>query len=218
MKTISKSLTIFILLLIARLLCHAQTNYRIHLNVSPVKAELRGITVNQDSTGDVFIRVNLDGEVKIGTSRQGTMEYWDAADGKHRKGKTKAIADLNIDYYDNFDADKTGKLKTFGDMTVDYYTRSDGFDNVGKVKSIGGVVIKYYDRFDADPELIGRIKSVGSDAITYYTKFDGFDNIGKLKSIGKTVITYFDRFSGREYLGRVKSVKGKTTNLYISQE
>jgi hypothetical protein len=218
MKTILKSLTVFTLLLTTVSFCLAQSNYRIHLNVSPVKAELRGITVNQDSTGDVFIRVNLDGEVKIGTTRQGDMEYWDAADGKHRKGKTKAIANLSIDYYDNFDADKTGKLKTFSDMTVDYYTRFEGFDNIGKVKSIGGVVIKYYDRFDGDPELTGRIKSVGDDKITYYTKFDGFDNIGKLKRIGNTVITYFDRFTGREYLGRVKSVKGTTPALYVTQE
>jgi hypothetical protein len=215
MKTILKSVLVFCLLISAVAFCDAQSTYHIDLNVSPVKAELRGITFVCDS---VTLRVNTDGTIKLSPSRKGDIDYWAATDGEYRKGKLKSIGNAAIDYYDNFSSDKTGRLKSVGGVTVDYYTKFDGSDNIGKIKSIGRITFKYYDRFDADPELTGRIKSVGDDVITYYTKFDGLDNIGKLKSIGKTVIIYFDRFSGREYLGRVKSVKGKTTNLFISQE
>jgi len=218
MKITLRTISFFVLLLPFGTACFAQSNYRIHLNVSPVKAELVDITVYQDSTRDIFIALEKDGIARIGTTRQGTMEYWDKADGLYRKNRTKSLAGVPADFYDNSDADKTSKLKVFGNMTVDYYSKFDGSDNIGKVKSIGGVIIKYYDRFDADPELTGRLKSVGNDNITYYTKYDGNDNIGKLKSIGNTVITYFDRFDGRDYLGRVKSVKGKTPSLYVSRE
>ncbi|MBW4891300.1 hypothetical protein KXQ82_16350 [Mucilaginibacter sp. HMF5004] len=217
MKTLRPTL-LFALLLTFTTFCFAQNKYQIRLKVSPIKAELRSIIVNQDSTCDVFIGLDPDGIARVGTSRQGTIEYWGTNDGAHRKNKTKTLAGVPQDFYDSFDVDKTGKLKSFGRMVVDYYTRFDGFDNIGKVKSIDGVIFKYYDRFDGDPKLTGRLKSVGDDKITYYSQFDGFDNIGKLKSIGNTVITYFDRFSGREYLGRVKSVKGTTPTLYVTQE
>ncbi len=216
MRNTLRSLLLLVILL--PLAVKAQVTYRIHLNVSPVKAELKDITVNQDSTGSVFISLGRDGIARTGTTREGTMEYWGANDGAYRKNRIKSLAGIPADFYDGSDDAKTGKLKSFGDMTVDYYTKIDGLDNIGKVKSIGGVSIKYYDRFDADPELTGRLKSVGDDKITYYTKYDGPDNIGLLKSIGGTEITYFDRFAGREYLGRVKSVKGKTPSLYVTRE
>jgi hypothetical protein len=215
MKTILKSVFIFCLLIISVTFCQAQSTYHIDLNVSPVKAELRGVTFICDS---VTLRVNTDGTIKLNPSRNGDTEYWSAADGVFRKGKLKSIAGTPIEYYDNFDIDKIGRLKSVGSVIIDYYTKFDGPDNIGKIKSIGSITFKYYDRFDADPELAGRIKSVGDDDFTYYTKFDGPDNIGKLKSIGATFMTYFDRFAGREYLGRVKSVKGATTHLFISQE
>jgi hypothetical protein len=218
MKTLNRAVFPFAFLLLFATICLAQKKYQIRLNVSPVKVELRGIDVYQDSTDDVFIRLGHDDIARVGTSRQGTMEYWEANDGPHRRNKIKTLAGVPQDFYDNFDADKTGKLKSFGRMVVDYYSKFDGSDNIGKVKSIDGVIFKYYDRFDGDPELTGRLKSVGNDQITYYTKFDGNDNIGKLKSIGNTIITYFDRFDGRDYLGRVKSVKGTTPTLYVTRE
>jgi hypothetical protein len=179
------------------------------------------LTISHDKThigyiklyiGDVIFSVSPRGDVGVIT---GTTVP--TADQKHpvNRGKRTSMDNLNIDYYDNFNANYAGKLKSIGDINITYYDQFDGLDNRGRVKRIGDVKFAYKDRFDGFDNR-GKVKAIGDVQVAYYDKFDGSDLNGKVKSIGNTVIKYYDRFDGSDKLGRIKSVSGKTSNVSIS--
>lgn len=144
----------------------------------------------------------VNSDILIGISGDGEINYVDT--------------ERDVEYFDGFDKDKAGKIKAIGNVQIDYYDNFDINDPKGKVKSIGNIKIAYNNSFDIH-EKYGTLKSVGTINILYYNAFDIHDPEGQVKSIGNVNVVYYNKFDDKELFGRVKSIKGNSKAVYVTK-
>ncbi len=198
-------------LLLAALAGNAQTLKKdINLRVSRDKTTIRSIDL---FAGNVIIGISQKGKVRLNALPGTQYAYLDPFD--RSDGRFRTLDNNHIDYYDNFEESRAGKLKAMGDIAITYYDKFDGFENIGRVKNIGGTALTYYDKYDGFDN-IGKIRSIGGIAIKYYDRFDGSDVNGKLRSVGNIVITYYDQFDGDDKNGHIKAIIGDMPHITIS--
>ncbi|MGY4386129.1 hypothetical protein ACVWYN_003179 [Pedobacter sp. UYP24] len=148
------------------------------------------------------VDLTLNGDILVGVSGDGEINYVDA--------------EKDVEYYDSSEKEKAGKIKAIGNIQIDYYDNFDINDPKGKLKSIGNIKFVYNNSFDIS-EKFGSLKSVGSILIKYYNGFDIHDPNGQVKSIGNVNILFYNAFDDKELFARIKSIKGNSKTVYVTK-